>query len=129
MAQTGQDPLLEVPRIRVASLQHVATVVRLDHDRCATAKLFGHQRSDVTEVHHRRNLYALVSGGEAEIVDGVVRNRERMKIDLADAEVSARLDLFDPISERFLAPARFVSVYSEAFADVGVVCFCRNVNG
>src|SRR5215470_18799638 len=113
MAQTRQDSLLEFPRIRVASLKHVATVVRLDHDRRAAAKLFGHKRGDVTEVHDRRDLYALVSGGKAEVVDGVVRYRERMKIDLADTEVSARLDLFDPISECFLTPARFVSVHSK----------------
>src|ERR1043165_5621628 len=98
MAESGENALLQVPRIIVAGLEHVAAVIRLDHDRRAAAQTFGDERRDVTEVHHGGNLHALVSCGETEIVDGVVWNRERMKIDLADAKVFARLDFFYSIA-------------------------------
>ena len=125
MAETRQDSLLQFPRIIVAGLEHVAAVIRLDHDRGATAQTFGDECRDVTEVHHGGDLYALVSCSETEIVDGVVRNRERMKIDLADAKVFARLDLLHSIAQCFSAAARFFVADVDSFADVSVECFCR----
>jgi microcystin degradation protein MlrC len=59
--------------------------------------LFGDQRGHVTEVHHSGDLHALMCSREAEIINGIVRYRERMKIDLANTKVPARLDLFDAL--------------------------------
>src|SRR5690349_18031371 len=110
MSETREDALLEFPRITVAGLEHVAAVVRLDHDRRAVAQLFRNERGDVTEVHHGRDLHAVMRRGEAEVVDRIVRNRERVKIDLADAKVFARLDLFDAIAQRFRTSSWFLGV-------------------
>jgi hypothetical protein len=120
MSEARENALFEFPRIRVAGFEHVAAVVRLDHDRRAAAQLFGDQGRDVTEVHHGGDLHAVVSCSEAEIVDSIVRKSERMKIDLANAKVFARLDLFDAIAERTSAATRFFSVYIETFADVSI---------
>ena len=95
-----ENALLEFPRVGVASLQHVSAVVRLDHDRGATAQTFGDECRDVSEVHHGGDLHAVMRRGETEVVDGVVRDRERVKVDLADAKVLTRLDLFDAIAQR-----------------------------
>src|SRR6185369_3788108 len=84
MAQARKDALLQFPRVVVAGLEHVSTVIRFDHDGRAAAESFRDQRGDVTEIHYRRDLHALVSGGETEVVDGVVWNCERMKIDFTD---------------------------------------------
>ena len=92
------------PRIIVTGLEHVATVVRLDHDRRAAAQPLGNERRDVTKIHHGSDLHTLMRRSKTEIVDGVVRDGKRMKIDLADAEVFARLDLLDAIAQRFNAP-------------------------
>ena len=40
MPETRQNSLLEVPGIIVTRLEHVATVIRLDHDRRTTAQAF-----------------------------------------------------------------------------------------
>src|ERR1041385_4061948 len=105
VAQTREDALLQLPGIIVAGFEHVAAMVRLHYDRGATTQTFSDQSSDVTKVHHGGDLHAVVRCGETEIVDGVMRNRERMKIDLADFEIFARLDLFDAIAQGLGAPA------------------------
>src|SRR5215213_1115312 len=129
MAQTREDALLQFPRIVVASLEHVAAVVRLDHDRGATAQSFSNQRRDVTKIHNRRELYALVCGSKTEIIDGVVRNREWVKIDFADFEVFARFDLFHAITERFGAASWFFVTDVDFLTHVRVECFSGDVYG
>ena len=103
VAESRKDSLLQFPGIIVASLEHVAAVIRLDDDRGATTQSFGDECRHVTKVHQGRDLHALMCGSETEIVDGVVRNCERMKVDLADAKVLARLDLFNSIAKSFAA--------------------------
>src|SRR5215208_3381546 len=103
-------------------------MVRLHDDRRATAQSFGDQRRDVPEIHHRCDLHALVRGGETKIINSVVRNSERMKIDLADAKVFARLDLLDAIAQRFGAPPRFIARDVEPLAYVSVESFSGDVN-
>src|ERR1041385_6786695 len=129
MSQTRQDTLFQLPRVIVASLEHVAAVIRLDHDCGATAQTFGNERGDVAEVHHGRDLHPLMSCSEAEVVDGIVWNREGMKIDLTDAKVFARLDLFHSIAHSFRASTWLVVADVEAFAHVSVEGFPGNVNG
>src|SRR6185369_6676198 len=118
----------QFPRVIVAALEHVSAVIRFDHDGRAAAQSFRDQRGDVTKIHYGGDLHALVSGSETEVVDCVVRNCERMKIDLADAEVFARLDLLDSIAQCFGATTRLFSVDVETFADVSVECFPGDVN-
>ena len=107
VTETRQDALFQFPRIIVTRLEHVSAVIRFNHDRGAATEPFGDECGDVTKVHHRRDLHALVRGRETEIVDSVVRNRERMKIDLADAKVFARLDLLDSIAQVTAVPTDF----------------------
>ena len=83
----------------------------------------------MTKVHHGGDLDALMSSSETKIVDGIVRDRERMKVDLADPKVFARFDLLHSIAQRFSASAWFFIVDVEPFAYVGVQCFRGNVNG
>src|SRR5215210_2481524 len=128
VSETRQNSLLEIPRVIVAGLEHVTAVIRLDDDSCTTAQPFGDQGRDVAKIHHRRDLDALVSRSKPEIVDGIVRNCERVKIDLANLEVFAGFDLFHSIAKGFNAPARFIGVDVESLANVSVECLRGNVN-
>src|SRR6185295_9822295 len=123
MSQSRQDALFQFPRVIVAGLEHVAAVIRLDHDRGATTQTFSDECRDVTEVHHGRDLHALVCSSETEVVDGVVWNREGMKIDLTDTKVFARLDLLNSIAQGFRTPPRLLVTDVDALADVSVECF------
>src|SRR6266550_4896859 len=116
MTEPREDALLQFPGIDLAGFQHVAAVIGFDYDRGTATQPFGDERGDVTEIQQRRDLHARVCGGEAEIVDRVMGNRERVKIDLANAKVSARLNFFDAIAEAFYAAARLFGVYAKAFA-------------
>src|SRR2546422_8998326 len=89
MPEPRKNPLLQLPRILLDRFQHVAAVIRLDHDRCATTKPFRHQSRDAAKVHRRGDLHSVMGGGKAEIVDRIVWHRERMKVDLADTEGAA----------------------------------------
>jgi hypothetical protein len=51
-----------------------------------------------------------------------------MKVDLANAKVFARLDLFNSITECFRPPSRFIAVDVESFTHVSVERLGRNVN-
>ena len=88
MAETRKNPLLQFPRILLDCLQHVAAVIRFDHDRCATTKPLRHQSRDAAKVHRRGNLHSFMCGGKAEIIHRIVGHCERMKLDLADTKVS-----------------------------------------
>src|SRR5438034_8983605 len=97
MAKPRQNSLFKFPGINIARLQHVAAVVRLDNYRGTTAQAFADERRNMAKVHQSRNLDALMRCCEAEIVDCVVRNCERMKVDLANTKVLTRFYLLDPI--------------------------------
>src|SRR5215472_17574 len=118
MSQPRKNALLQFPGIGLAGFQHVATVIRFDHDRGAAPQSLADQSRDMSEVHQRRDLDAGVSGGETEVIDRIMRNGERMKIDFADAKVVTRLDLFDAIAQRRIAPSRLVRTDAEALADI-----------
>src|SRR5207253_8852924 len=87
MAETRKNPLLQFPRILLDCLQHVAAVIRLDHDRRATTKPFHHQSSDTAKVHRGCDLHSVMPRGKDEVIYRIVRNREWVKVDLADREV------------------------------------------
>src|SRR6185369_12550733 len=68
----------------------------------------------------QRDLHALVRGSETEVVDSVVWNRERMKVDLADTKIFARLDLLDAIAQSLHASTRLFVSNVDLLADVSV---------
>jgi hypothetical protein len=51
-----------------------------------------------------------------------------MKIDLANAEVSTRLNLLHAVTQRFCTLARFLIAHIEALANIGIVSLRGNVN-
>src|ERR1044072_9777905 len=128
MTESREDALLQFPRIVVARLEHVAAVIRLHDDCRAAAQTFSDEGRDMTEVHHRGNLHALVSCSEAEVVDGIVRNRERMKIYFADAKIFARFNFFYSIAERFGAASGFVVADVLFFTNVSIERLPGDVN-
>src|SRR5205823_12760524 len=88
MAETRKNPLLQFPRILLDCLQHVAAVIRFDHDRCATTKPLRRQSRDAAKVHRRGYLHSFMCGGNAEIIHRIVGPCERMKVYLAATNVS-----------------------------------------
>jgi hypothetical protein len=103
-------------------------VIGFDDYRGATAQSLADQRRNVAKVHQGRDLYALVRRGKAKIVHGIMRDGERMKVDLADAKVAARFYLFDPVLKRASAFAWFFIVNVGAFTDVSLAGFGGNVD-
>ena len=87
MAKSRKDSLLQFPGVTLHRLQHVAAVVRFDDDGGATAQLLRNQRRNMAKIHQRRDLHTVVRCRETKIIDRVVRHRERVKVDRADAKV------------------------------------------
>src|ERR1700759_2754456 len=110
VAVAREYPLLQLPGVNVTRLEHVAAVVRLDDYRPAAAQTFRHERRDVPEVHQCCDAHALVCGDEAEIVGGVVRDCERVKVNLAYLKILARRNLDRAVAQGFGALARLVRV-------------------
>jgi len=82
----------------------------------------------MAKIHQRGNLYALVSCRKPEIVYGVMWNSERVKIDLADSEVSTRFYLLQPIAKRLGTFSRLIIAHVEALANVGIMSFRGNID-
>ena len=129
MPESRKDALLQLPRIIVTGFEHVATMIRLNHDRRATAQPLSNERRDVTKIHDGSDLHTLVRSSKTKIVDGIVRDSKRMKIDLADSEVFARFDLLDAIAQCFDTPARLITANVEPLAYVSVESLWGDVNG
>src|SRR5688572_17753322 len=66
---------------------------------------------------------------EPKIVYSVVRDGERMKVDLTDVKLAAGFYLLNAIVERPGAFAWFIIVNISSFAYIGVAGFGGNVNG
>src|SRR5256714_13827417 len=81
------------------SLEHVAAVIRFDHNRRAPAQPFRNQRCYVTKIKQGRDLHAVMRRCETKIVDRIVRHSERMKLDLSDLKVTAGIDLDSTIAQ------------------------------
>src|SRR5436190_7422481 len=128
MAESRKDSLLQVPWIIVTGLEHVAAMIRLNDDSGATTQSLGNEGRHVTKVHQGRDLHALMCCGETEVVYGIVWDSERVKIDLADAKVTTRFDLFNPIAKSFHTSSWFFIGDIEFFADVRVVSLSGNVD-
>src|SRR5207237_10085412 len=121
-------PLLQLPRVDGARLEHVAAVVRLDDDGRASPEALGDERRDVAEVHEGGDTHAAVRRRKPEVVGGVVRDCEGVKIYLADAELLARRNLNRAVAQDFGALPRLVGV-ARPLADVGVARRAGDVDG
>src|SRR5258708_38511923 len=99
MTEPGKNSLLQFPGIILDRLEHIAAVVRLDYNRRTATQTLSDQGRDVTEIHQRRDLDSGVGGRESEVVHRVMRHRERMKVNIADAKVVSRVDLNHSISQ------------------------------
>jgi hypothetical protein len=67
-------------------------------------------------------------GSKSEVVDSIMRDREGMKIDLADSEVFTGFDLFHSIAERGSSLARLVARYIEILAEIRVASLGGDIN-
>ena len=84
----------------------------------------------MTEVQQRRHFHSVMRRSKTEIVDGVMRDRERMKLDFADLKVAAGINFDDAIPQRMSALSRFVIRDPEAsgLADISIARLRRNKN-
>jgi hypothetical protein len=71
-------------------------VVRFDKDRVAPAQFLADQSSYVPKIRQCRDPNTVVFCEKAEIIHCVMRHREWLKIDIANAKVSIRFDLNSP---------------------------------
>src|SRR5260370_33690730 len=129
MAEPRKDALLQLPWIVFDGLEHVATVIRFNDYRRASAQSLGNQGGDVTKVHHGGDFHAAVSGRETKIVHGVVGYREWMKVDVADAKVRAGIDFDYAIAQRVGAPAGLVGRLVAPFGHRSLARVCLPSNG
>src|SRR5882724_1235691 len=83
----------------------------------------------MAKIHQSGYFHALMGRRESEIVYRVVRDGEGVKVDLADAKVSARLNLLHAVLKRSSAFARFFVADVLALAYVGIAGFGGNVDG
>src|SRR5258707_1946678 len=78
VTEPRKNALLQFPWVMLDCLEHVAAVIRFDHDGRAATQSFRDQSRDVTEVHQGRDLDSVVSGRESEVVYRIMRHCERM---------------------------------------------------
>src|SRR2546430_3780231 len=104
------------------SLEHVAAVIRFDHNRRASAQPFRNQSCYVTKIKQGRDLHSVVRGRETKIVDRIVRHSERMKLNLSDLKVAAGIDLDSTVSQSIGALSGLVigDPDSSGLANVGI---------
>ena len=91
VAGAAHDALLEIPRVRTG-LEHVQVVVRFDHERVRTQQVVSHRIRHVPQIRCDRELATAIADAEPDWVDRVVRDRERLDIEVADRELAAGLE-------------------------------------
>src|SRR5437016_2239641 len=94
MPGAAQDALLHLPRVR-ANLQHIQIVIGFQHQAICSAQMHLHQLRHVAEVGNDGHLCAVRSERKADRIGGVVRNRKRVNVNVANREMLARLNGFD----------------------------------
>ena len=110
MSAFRRDPLFEAPVVNGAGAKHIAAMVRFYIDKIAAIQFFTDQLRHVPEIGQSGDTNAAILCYETEIIDGVVRDRERLKIDIADAEMLIRLDADGAALHRLLPSRGFVPV-------------------
>jgi hypothetical protein len=94
MAGAGKDALLDDPRIG-ADLEHVEIVIGFEDEAIGLAEMDPHMIRQVAEIGTDGDFGAVGAEGESDRVSSVMRNRERVNIDIANGEALASLDGLD----------------------------------
>ncbi len=94
MAGAGKDALLDDPWIR-ANLEHVEIVIGFEDEAIGLAEMDSDVIRKVAEIGADCDFSAVGAESEADGIGGVVRDGERVDVDVADGEALASLDGFD----------------------------------
>jgi len=94
VAGAGEDALLDDPGIR-ADLEHVEIVIGFEDETIGLAEMDPDVIRQVAEIGADGDFGAVGTEGESDGVGGVVRDGERVDVDIADRETLAGLDGFD----------------------------------
>jgi hypothetical protein len=93
MPGAAEDALLDDPRIR-PNFQHVQIVIRFEQQTIGVAQMNFHKFGHVSKIGNNRHLGSICAKREADGVGRVMRNLERVDIDIANREVLAGLNSF-----------------------------------
>ena len=91
MASARKDALLDHPRIG-ADLEHVEIVIRFEDEAIGLAEMDSDVIGQIAEIGADGDLGAVGAESESNGVGGVVRDGERVDVDVADPETLASLD-------------------------------------
>ena len=88
MADAAHHALLDAPRIRAAA-QQFEVVIGFDHQHMASAQVVTDAVGHVSQIGADADLNAVAAKGEADGIDSVVRDGERLHCDVANLEGAA----------------------------------------
>jgi len=111
MASAGENALLNNPGIRT-HLQHFQIVIGFENQAVGIAQMNFYQFWKVAEVRDDGHLDAFGAESEAHRIGGVMRNRERVYVYIADGEMSAGMNRFNA------AQALFQTIGQHAFQGI-----------
>jgi hypothetical protein len=94
VAGAGEDALFDDPGIR-ADLEHVEIVIGFENEAIGLAEMDPDVIGQVAEIGADGDFGAVGAEGESDRVGGVVRDGERVDVDIADRETLAGLDGLD----------------------------------
>src|SRR5436190_3822519 len=94
MPGAAQDALLQRPLVR-ASLQRIQIVIGFQHQAIRSAQMYFHQLRHIAQISNDGHLCAVGTERKADGIGGIVRNRKRVHVDVANGEMLARLDGFN----------------------------------
>ena len=94
VAGAGKHALLDDPRVG-PDLEHVEIVVGFEDEAISVAEMDSDVVRQVAEIGADGDFGAVGTEGESDGVGGVVRDGERVDVDIADRETLAGLDGFD----------------------------------
>ena len=95
VARARKYTLLNDPGIR-PHFQHFEIVIRLQNQAIAFAQMHFHEFRHVTEICANGHLRAIGAKREANRIDGVMRNREGIHINITDSKALPGLNRLDP---------------------------------
>ena len=91
MAGAGKDALLDDPGIG-PDLEHVEVVIGFEDEAIGLAEMDSHVVWQVAKIRADGNFCAVGAEGESDRVGRIVRNGERVHVDIADGEALAGLN-------------------------------------
>ena len=94
MAGAGKDALLDDPGIG-ADLEHVEVVIGFENEAIGFAEVHAHVVGQIAEVGADGNFCSIGAKGEGHGIGGIVRDRKRVHIDIANDEALPGVDGFD----------------------------------